>query len=191
MKREEVRKLIEGITDDQLDGIMRLHGSDIEAKNREVGGLQAKLDAANAELDGFRASQSERQSESERIQAALDDLAAQKREMAVKSNRIDARAILKGIGLPDEAVEAQLDRIVTEDGEASSVSAQALADLITAQREEAAAAKERELLKGMSGPKGSAAQGEPTQKDFKAMTYAEKFALKSENPDLYAQLSKE
>lgn len=189
MKRDEVRKLIEGITDEQLDALMNLNGADIEAANRKTSSIQEKLDAANSELDGFRQTQKSQQTESERLQAALDDLAKQKREMLIKSNRIDARAVLKNIGLSDEVVNSQLDMLVTEDGESTLKNVQALADLITAQREEAAAAKEKDLLMDMNKPQGATSKSEPTKDDFSKMSYLDKLNLKSENPDLFTKLN--
>ena len=41
MKREDVSKIIPGITPEQLDGIMNLHGADITAKANEITTLEA------------------------------------------------------------------------------------------------------------------------------------------------------
>ena len=42
MKREDVSKIIPGITSDQLDSIMNLHGADITAKANEITTLKAE-----------------------------------------------------------------------------------------------------------------------------------------------------
>lgn len=42
MKREDVSKIIPGITSDQLDSIMNLHGADITAKVNEITTLKAE-----------------------------------------------------------------------------------------------------------------------------------------------------
>ena len=58
MKREDVSKIIPGITSDQLDSIMNLHGADITAKVNEITTLKAEkttlteqLSTANSKLE--------------------------------------------------------------------------------------------------------------------------------------------
>ena len=60
MKREDVSKIIPGITPEQLDGIMNLHGADITAKANEITTLEAEkttlteqLNTANGKLEGY------------------------------------------------------------------------------------------------------------------------------------------
>lgn len=60
MKREDVSKIIPGITPDQLDSIMNLHGADITAKVNEITTLKAEktalegqLTTANSKLEGY------------------------------------------------------------------------------------------------------------------------------------------
>ena len=50
MKREEVRGIIEGITDDQLDAIMKLSGNAINAEKSKVTDLKKLLDEANDKI---------------------------------------------------------------------------------------------------------------------------------------------
>jgi len=60
LKREDVSKIIPGITPEQLDGIMNLHGVDITAKANEITTLEAEkatlteqLNTANGKLEGY------------------------------------------------------------------------------------------------------------------------------------------
>lgn len=60
MKREDVNKIIPGITQEQLDSIMNLHGADITAKANEITTLKAEkttlteqLNTANGKLEGY------------------------------------------------------------------------------------------------------------------------------------------
>lgn len=60
MKREDVSKIIPGITPEQLDSIMNLHGADITAKANEITTLKAEkttlteqLNTANGKLEGM------------------------------------------------------------------------------------------------------------------------------------------
>ena len=60
MKREDVSKIIPGITPEQLDSIMNLHGADVTAKVNEISTLKAEktalegqLSTANGKLEGY------------------------------------------------------------------------------------------------------------------------------------------
>lgn len=46
MKREEVKGIIPGITDEQLGQIMDLHGADIERQKQQITTLTTERDAA-------------------------------------------------------------------------------------------------------------------------------------------------
>ena len=50
MKREDVSKIIPGITSDQLDSIMNLHGADITAKVNEITTLKAEKTTLTEQL---------------------------------------------------------------------------------------------------------------------------------------------
>ena len=60
MKREEVKGIIPGITDEQLQQLMDLHGNDIERQKQQITTLTTERDAArtqlgeaNAKLEGY------------------------------------------------------------------------------------------------------------------------------------------
>ena len=59
MKREDVKKQIPGITDEQLNWVMQENGSDINREKSAAAALQTQLDNANAQLktaqDGLKA----------------------------------------------------------------------------------------------------------------------------------------
>lgn len=50
MKREEVKGILPGITDEQLQQLMDLHGSDIERQKQQITTLTAERDAARTQL---------------------------------------------------------------------------------------------------------------------------------------------
>ena len=52
MKREDLRA-IEGLTEEQINQIMRLHGQDVTAHQATVQGLQAQLTTAQKGLEAF------------------------------------------------------------------------------------------------------------------------------------------
>lgn len=59
MKREDVRKQIPGITDEQLDWLMNENGRDVQREKNTAATLQTQLDEANRQLttaqDGLKA----------------------------------------------------------------------------------------------------------------------------------------
>jgi hypothetical protein len=75
MKREDVKKLLgDSATDETIDGIMKLHGEDVNAQKTAVTNLQSQLDAANGQLtdanktiEGFKALKPDE------LKAAADD----------------------------------------------------------------------------------------------------------------------
>ena len=193
MKRDEIRKLLEGdgeqTIDERLDAIMRMNGDDVEREKGVAKGYKDQLDAANVRLDEFEQARKAQLSNEEKLEEAMAELAEKSRQVAIKSNRVDAKSILKAAGLSDEAMDAQLATIVVEDGEATKANAQALADLISAQREEVKAATEKAMLDKMGHPKGSSGENEVTPDSFKKMTYSQKLELKQTNPDLFKTLN--
>ena len=50
MKREEVKGIIPGITDEQLQQLMDLHGNDIERQKQQITTLTTERDAARTQL---------------------------------------------------------------------------------------------------------------------------------------------
>lgn len=50
MKREEVKGIIPGITDEQLQQVMDLHGADIERQKQQITTLTTERDAARTQL---------------------------------------------------------------------------------------------------------------------------------------------
>ena len=59
MKREDVKKQIPGITDEQLDWLMNENGRDVQREKNTAATLQTQLDEANRQLttaqDGLKA----------------------------------------------------------------------------------------------------------------------------------------
>lgn len=192
MKREDIRKLLENAdeqsVEERLDAIMRANGSDVENAKKGVSALQSALDEAKGKLDEFEKTKQAQLSDKEKLEAALAKLGEQQRELAVKSNRVDAKSILSGLGLDEETMEAQLGLIVSEDAEATAAGAKSLAALITTQRESAKAEAEKAMLAKLGKPQGGSGENPVTKEQFAKMTYSEKLKLKTESPDLFKTL---
>ena len=134
MKREDVSKIIPGITSDQLDSIMNLHGADITAKVNEITTLKAEkttlteqLSTANSKLEGYdpewKAKAQQMQQEANQkveavrfdyaLKAALTAAKAKNPELVAKSINRDALK-LTDAGLV--GLEEQLKALKESDG---------------------------------------------------------------------------
>lgn len=193
MKREEIQKLLENDGElsikERLDAIMQMNGADISREQGKLTGVQSKLDEATSKLNEFEKARQAQLSNEEKLDEAMKAVAAQQRDLSIKSNRIDAKSILKAVGLDDETVASQLDIIVTEDAEDTVARANAIASLVTAQRDAAKAETEQAMLKKLGNPGGSTGENQPTKEEFSKMTYAQKLEMKQNNPDLFASFN--
>ena len=76
MKREDVKKQIPGITEEQLNWIMQENGSDINREKSAAAALQTQLDNANAQLktaqDGLKAFEGKKGRSVKAVRALLD-----------------------------------------------------------------------------------------------------------------------
>ena len=113
MKREDVKKQIPGITDEQLNWIMQANGEDINREKSAAAALQTQLDNANAQLktaqDGLKAFDGKKKPEE--YEAELTKLKADMKAQAegfAFDNALDA-AILGKKGRSVKAVRALLD----------------------------------------------------------------------------------
>ena len=113
MKREDVKKQIPGITDEQLNWIMQENGADINREKSAAAALQTQLDNANAQLktaqDGLKAFDGKKKPEE--YEAELTKLKADMKAQAegfAFDNALDA-AILGKKGRSVKAVRALLD----------------------------------------------------------------------------------
>lgn len=116
MKREEVKGIIPGITDEQLGQIMDLHGADIERQKQQITTLTTERDAArtqlgeaNKKLEGYdpdwkqKAAEAENQAKAQ-VAQLQSDFAAQSAAAGVRFSSESARkaflADLKAKKLP-------------------------------------------------------------------------------------------
>ena len=113
MKREDVKKQIPGITEEQLNWVMQANGEDINREKSAATALQAQLDNANAQLktaqDGLKAFDGKKKPEE--YEAELTKLKADMKAQAegfAFDNALDA-AIMGKKGRSVKAVRALLD----------------------------------------------------------------------------------
>lgn len=201
MKREDLRA-IEGLTEEQINEIMRLHGQDASTYQANLQSLQAQLTTAQqglAAFDGVDVNELHGQ-----ITNLTNQLAAQAAEYAFNDV---LRNAAREAGALDEADAITLlpDRATLRDSknQAEDVK-QAFADLKTHkpylfQSSPAPADDGTDPQPGQEEPQGSpivipkprnqGGNAQPTLAEFLKMTGAERMALRTRNPALFQQLS--
>lgn len=201
MKREDLRA-IEGLTEEQINEIMRLHGQDAATYQANLQSLQAQLTTAQqglAAFDGVDINELHGQ-----ITNLTNQLAAQAAEYAFNDV---LRSAAREAGALDEADAITLlpDRATLRDSknQAEDVK-QAFADLkahkpYLFQSSPAPADDGTDPQPGQKEPQGSpivipkprnqGGNAQPTLAEFLKMTGAERMALRTRNPALFQQLS--
>ncbi len=201
MKREDLRA-IEGLTEEQINEIMRLHGQDAATYQANLQSLQAQLTTAQqglAAFDGVDVNELHGQ-----ITNLTNQLAAQAAEYAFNDV---LRNAAREAGALDEADAITLlpDRATLRDSknQAEDVK-QAFADLkahkpYLFQSSPAPADDGTDPQPGQEEPQGNpivipkprnqGGNAQPTLAEFLKMTGAERMALRTRNPALFQQLS--
>lgn len=201
MKREDLRA-IEGLTEEQINEIMRLHGQDAATYQATVQGLQAQLATAQQGLAAFEGVDvNDLRSQ---ITNLTNQLNAQAAEYAF--NNV-LRSAAREAGALDEADVIQLlpDRATLRESknQAEDVK-QAFADLKSRKPYLFQQGSPTPQDGGSEPQPGNEPQGnpiivpkprsqggsaQPTLQEFLQMTGAERMALRTRNPALFQQLS--
>ena len=202
MKREDL-KAIEGLTEDQINAVMRLHGLDAAAHQATVQGLQAQLATAQqglAAFDGVDVNDLRSQ-----ITNLTNQLSQQAAEFAFNGV---LRAAAHEAGALDEndAIALLPNRATLRESknQAEDVK-QAFADLKSrkpylfqqgAPAPQDGAGPEPQPGNEPQGnpiiipkPRSQGGSAQPTLQEFLQMTGAERMALRTRNPALFQQLS--
>lgn len=202
MKREDL-KAIEGLTEEQINAVMRLHGLDAAAHQATVQGLQAQLATAQqglAAFDGVDVNDLRSQ-----ITNLTNQLSQQAAEFAFNGV---LRAAAHEAGALDEndAIALLPNRATLRESknQAEDVK-QAFADLKSrkpylfqqgAPAPQDGAGPEPQPGNEPQGnpiivpkPRSQGGNAQPTLQEFLAMTGAERMALRTRNPALFQQLS--
>lgn len=202
MKREDL-KAIEGLTEEQINAVMRLHGLDAAAHQATVQGLQAQLATAQqglAAFDGVDVNDLRSQ-----ITNLTNQLSQQAAEFAFNGV---LRAAAHEAGALDEndAIALLPNRATLRESknQAEDVK-QAFADLKSrkpylfqqgapAPQDGAGPQPDAEPQEPTNPiivpkPRSQGGNAQPTLQEFLAMTGAERMALRTRNPALFQQLS--
>lgn len=202
MRREDLRA-IEGLTEEQINEIMRLHGQDEAAHQVTVQGLQAQLTTAQQGLAAFDGV------DVEALRGQITSLTQQMQEQAAEFafNGVLRAAAHEAGALDDDDVIALLPNRATlreSKNQAEDVK-QAFTNLKSrkpylfqqgAPAPQDGAGPEPPLGNEPQGnpiiipkPRSQGGSAQPTLQEFLQMTGAERMALRTRNPALFQQLS--
>ena len=202
MKREDLRA-IEGLTEEQINEIMRLHGQDAAAHQATVQGLQAQLTTAQKGLAAFEGV------DVNDLRSQISDLTNQLTQQAAEfafTGVLRAAAHEAGALDEEDAITLLPNRATLRDSknQAEDVK-QAFADLKSrkpylfqqgapAPQDGAGPQPGAELQEPTNPiiipkPRSQGGSAQPTLQEFLQMTGAERMALRTRNPALFQQLS--
>ena len=164
MTREDIKKQFPDATEEQIDALMNIHGTDMTnaKKNNVDPKILKKLQEDSA---AYAKLQEAGLTDEEKIQKALQEAKDSKIEFAKKSNRLDAEKILVGAGLTEEDYKDLIDGIVTDDAEVTKNMATNLASLISKQKDSAIQKTKEELMDGTNTPGGTGGGGDDGETD--------------------------
>lgn len=190
MRREDLRA-IEGMTEEQVEAVMRLHGQDEAAHNTTVQGLQAQLATAQQGLAAFDGV------DINDLRSQITNLTNQLSQQAAEFTFTGVlRAAAHEAGALDEndAIALLPNRATLRESknQAEDVK-QAFADLKSRKpylfQQGAPAPQEPTNPIIVPKPRSQGGNAQPTLQEFLQMTGAERMALRTRNPALFQQLS--
>ena len=128
----------------------------------------------------------------DRIKAMEDSYAAKEKALMIEKNTLAAEKILTAAGLADSDYSALIGSIVTDNIDSTTTNAEAIAKLVSAQRESAVTAAKTEWLSNTPTPGGNSSNPTAITKDeFANMSYQERVKLFNESPEVYKEMVSE
>lgn len=201
MRREDLRA-IEGLTEEQINEIMRLHGQDEAAHQATVQGLQEQLTTAQQGLAAFDGV------DVEALRGQITSLTQQMQEQAAEFafNGVLRAAAHEAGALDDDDVIALLPNRATlresknqaEDVKQAFTNLKSHKPYLFQQGAPAPADSGTDTQPGQEPqtnpiviprPRSQGGSAQPTLTEFLQMTGAERMALRTRNPALFQQLS--
>lgn len=197
MTRESLRAL--GITDEkQLDGILAMRGNEIAGITARETQMRKELEEATKkagsveELNAKIKELEIKNMTAEELQAKkIQDAEIAQRKYEKLSNKIEAQKILMEAGMTaGDTLERILDKISTENLEATIEGANVVAEMLKATRESTEKAVKADLLNNNPKPDPSNAQddGVMTKEKFDSLSYEEMAAYAAKDPEGFAQM---
>ena len=197
MTRESLRAL--GITDEKmLDDVLALRGAEINEATARENQIRKDLEEATKKaknVDDLTAKLKEleiKHMTAEELQAKkIQDAEIAQRKYEKLSNKIEAQKILMEAGMAaGDTLERILDKISSENLEATIEGANVVAEMLKTTRESTEKAVKADLLNNNPKPDASNAQddGVMTKEKFDKLSYEEMVAYAEKDPEGFAQM---
>jgi hypothetical protein len=208
MKREELKQIIEGITDEQLKAILDLNGADINKAKGEYDTLKSELDTAKetistltTEAETLKANNANADEWKSKFETLQNDIAEKERAAKEEAEKAEREANIlsrynavcvdkdgKPLEWSHEAIKSAYLQKFTEALSDETNAGKSDADIFHAlTKDDAAAFKGVQPIVQLKG--ASTFGGEPMTKEaFAKMGYADRAKLYNENPTLYNEL---
>lgn len=194
--REALRGL--NVPDEAIEEIMKARGNEIanseQARNQilqELNDTKKKVGEMDSLSKKIKELEQKNMSAEELQAQKIKEAEATKREYGILANKLKAREILIEAGMSKgETLDLLLDRITSEDLNATLESAKAIAQIHNATKEETEKRVKAELLANNPKPDASNAlnqNGKVTKEDFDKMSYEEMSKFAAEHPDEFAK----
>ncbi len=165
MTRDEIKKLFPEATDEQVSALLSSHHSELNKLKDDNKSLKEKADK-------FDEAEREKLSQEEKLNKLIEEASKAKSENQRLLNRTKAAAKLTAAGLTEEEYSAVLDGFVSDNEEQTIGFADALAKLIGASREKAAAAAKQELMQTPAPVSGTPPAAPDLSEQFSAAAKA-------------------
>lgn len=101
MKREELRKL--GLTDEQIDSVMNIHGDDMNAQKATINHLNEQISTLTTERDGLKTQVSDRDNDIAELKKSAGDNEALTKQLTDLQTRYDTETTDLKKRLDDQA----------------------------------------------------------------------------------------
>ena len=139
----------------------------------------------------YDALEKQNMTDEQKKQKELEDIAKEKKELALEKNKYKAKDLFKQANIDDEQIESLLDKVVSEDETKTTELANSFIEILQTKVNETKKQTETNILTGTPKPNIKSSGNEPkeiTIEDFKNMNYQDKKQLFNDNPEKYNEL---
>lgn len=139
----------------------------------------------------YDALEKQNMTDEQKKQKELEDIAKEKKELALEKNKYRAKDLFKQANIDDEQIESLLDKVVSEDETKTTELANSFIEILQTKVNETKKQTETNILTGTPKPNIKSSGNEPkeiTIEDFKNMNYQDKKQLFNDNPEKYNEL---
>lgn len=212
MKREDIKKIIEDITPEQLNAIMDLNGADIEREKKKSAALETELkeskesfEKLTSELETLKADNANGEEWKAKFEKLQSDIEAEKQradeERALQEKNANNQTMFEnavtayGKTMEDwgsPVIQNGYKNLFISEIEKPENVGKAHKDILhELTKNDKTAWKGVEFMKLSGGTPRATVGNAPTKEEFKKMSYSKKLELYNANKDLYDELNKE